>query len=196
MTRLLERRLERLEAVAVAVVGIQMPAIFVSFVSPDGAETSAVTATVDGRVWHREPDELEEAFCKRVRVEATSNDLNCSMAVLDWIWLLADPRSPQPQVYSDARPRVGNDVKRPDWTRGDRMPVILALTALVSTAVLVSGCVQSELIVLKNPDTGEMKECSKNSGASLFPIAQTMIDNTSARSCAAGYQAAGWIRMN
>jgi hypothetical protein len=58
------------------------------------------------------------------------------------------------------------------------------------------GCVQSEVIVLKNPATGEIKECSKNSGSSFFPIAQTMADNTAARSCAAGYQAAGFQRMN
>lgn len=62
------------------------------------------------------------------------------------------------------------------------MRVLLALTVLVSAAVSVSGCVQSEMIVLKNPATGEMKECSKNSGSSLFPIAQTKMDNTSARS--------------
>ena len=52
------------------------------------------------------------------------------------------------------------------------------------------------MIVLKNPATGEIKECSKNSGPSFFPIAQTMIDNSATRSCAAGYQAAGFVRMN
>jgi len=52
------------------------------------------------------------------------------------------------------------------------------------------------MIVLKNPATGEIKECNKNSGSSFFPIAQTMIDNSSVRSCAAGYQAAGFVRMN
>ena len=61
---------------------------------------------------------------------------------------------------------------------------------------LLAGCVQSEMIVLKDPKTGEVKECSKNSGASFFPIAQTMIDNSAARSCAAGYEAAGFVRMN
>jgi hypothetical protein len=45
----------------------------------------------------------------------------------------------------------------------------------------LAGCVQSEMIVLKNPTTGEIKECSKNSGASLFPIAQTLMDNSAAR---------------
>lgn len=60
----------------------------------------------------------------------------------------------------------------------------------------LAGCAQSEMIVLKNPTTGEIKECSKNSGSSLFPIAQTLIDNSSARSCAVGYEAAGFVRMN
>ncbi|MGI4746576.1 MAG: hypothetical protein ACRYGI_07215 [Janthinobacterium lividum] len=45
------------------------------------------------------------------------------------------------------------------------------------------------MIVLKNLKTGEVEECSKNSGASFFPIAQTMIDNSAARGCAAGCQA-------
>ena len=70
---------------------------------------------------------------------------------------------------------------------------------LVCAAVILAtmaGCVQSEDIVLKNPVTGEIKECSKNSGPSPFPIAQTMMDNSAARSCAAGYQAAGFVRMN
>jgi hypothetical protein len=61
---------------------------------------------------------------------------------------------------------------------------------------MLTGCVQSEMIVLKNPATGQFEECSKNSGAPFFPIAQTMMDNTAARSCAAGYTNAGFIRMN
>jgi PBP1b-binding outer membrane lipoprotein LpoB len=68
------------------------------------------------------------------------------------------------------------------------------ILVLSMIAVLV-GCAQSE-IILKNPATGAIKECSKNSGPSFFPIAQTMIDNSAARSCAAGYQAAGFNRMN
>jgi hypothetical protein len=60
----------------------------------------------------------------------------------------------------------------------------------------LSGCVPSEVIVLKNPTSGEIVRCEKNSGASFFPIAQTMMDNSAARNCAAGYQAAGFQRMN
>jgi PBP1b-binding outer membrane lipoprotein LpoB len=67
---------------------------------------------------------------------------------------------------------------------------------VLAIALLVSGCVQSEDIVLKNPQTGEIHECKTNSGPSFFPIAQTMIDNSSSRSCATGFQAAGWVRMN
>jgi len=67
---------------------------------------------------------------------------------------------------------------------------------LVAATVLVAGCAQSELIILRDPATGQVTRCEKNSGPSFFPIAQTMIDNTAARSCAAGYEAAGWQRMN
>jgi hypothetical protein len=68
-------------------------------------------------------------------------------------------------------------------------------SAIIATLFL-AGCVQSEDIVLKNPKTGEIHECKTDSGASFFPIAQTMIDNSSARSCASGYEAAGWQKMN
>lgn len=76
------------------------------------------------------------------------------------------------------------------------MHIILKIARISIAVGLLGGCVQSEMIVLKNPVTGEIKECSKNSGASFFPIAQTMMDNTAARSCAAGYTNAGWARMN
>ncbi len=71
-----------------------------------------------------------------------------------------------------------------------------ALLAALACVLALSGCVQSEDIVLKNPQTGEIKECSKNSGPSFYPIAQTMADNSAARACARGYEAAGWQRMN
>jgi hypothetical protein len=72
----------------------------------------------------------------------------------------------------------------------------LTMIAALITSAILTGCVQSEDIVLKNPATGEIHECKTNSGPTPFPIAQTMIDNSSARSCAAGFQAAGWQRMN
>jgi hypothetical protein len=68
--------------------------------------------------------------------------------------------------------------------------------AAALSVTLLTGCAQSEVIVLKNSATGEIKECSENSGASFFPIAQTMMDNSAARSCAAGYQTAGFVRLN
>jgi hypothetical protein len=64
----LERRLVRLEAEAG--IGADLPVIFVSFVSPDGADPPATTATVNGCVWHRAPDETKEAFLDRVKAEA------------------------------------------------------------------------------------------------------------------------------
>ncbi|WP_158744359.1 hypothetical protein [Acidisphaera sp. L21] len=68
---------------------------------------------------------------------------------------------------------------------------MLRVSLAVAISLGLAACVQSEMIVLKNPQTSEIKECSKNSGASFFPIAQTMMDNSAARSCASGYQAAG-----
>ena len=73
---------------------------------------------------------------------------------------------------------------------------MIRITVAFVAVALVAGCVQSEFIVMRNPATGELKECKTNSGASLFPIAQTMMDNSATQSCATGYQAAGWTRMN
>jgi PBP1b-binding outer membrane lipoprotein LpoB len=74
---------------------------------------------------------------------------------------------------------------------------VRAILALILIAALpLAGCVQSEVIVLKNPQTGEIKECRGQSGSSFFPIAQTAIDNSAAESCARGYQAAGFIKLN
>lgn len=70
------------------------------------------------------------------------------------------------------------------------------MRAVLLLALLLAGCVEREFIVLKNPQTGEIVQCNANSGASPFPIAQTMMDNSATRGCAAGYQAAGFQRMN
>lgn len=75
MSKPLERRLARLEA-APGVVA-EMPMIFVSFLSPCGTETPVATATVDGRVWHREPGEAEQAFCDRVGAEVRGARPGC-----------------------------------------------------------------------------------------------------------------------
>ena len=59
------RRLTKLEATSALTE--QTMVVFVSFVpGPDLHDT----ATVDGRVWHRAPDELEEAFLAHVGAEA------------------------------------------------------------------------------------------------------------------------------
>jgi hypothetical protein len=47
---------------------------------------------------------------------------------------------------------------------------------LGATALFLSGCVQSEDVVMKNPQTGKVHECKTDSGLSLFPIAQTMAE--------------------
>ncbi len=73
---------------------------------------------------------------------------------------------------------------------------MLSKTAAALAALALAGCARSEIIVLRDPRTGEIKECRTNSGPSFFPIAQTMIDNTATRSCAEGYQRAGFVRMD
>ena len=61
----IERRLTKLEAASGHTA--QTMVVFISLVP--GPDLPA-TATVDGRVWHREPDEPEEAFLARVAAEA------------------------------------------------------------------------------------------------------------------------------
>ena len=63
----LERRLSKLEAVSV--LSARAPVLFVSFQGPGEPDLPA-TATVDGRVWHRGPDESPDAFQSRVAAEA------------------------------------------------------------------------------------------------------------------------------
>ena len=70
-----------------------------------------------------------------------------------------------------------------------RLITLLTLTGL-------AGCVPSTVLVLQDPATGQVVRCERNSGASFFPIVQTMSDNAAAESCAKGYQSAGWKRMN
>jgi hypothetical protein len=73
----IERRLVKLEAASVLTV--QTLVVFVSFVPSERALPA--TATVDGRVWHREPDELEEAFLARVAAEARLARSGCGAVV-------------------------------------------------------------------------------------------------------------------
>lgn len=64
----LERRLFRLEAGAS--IGSRLPVIFVSFADPESAESSIMTATINGHTWHRDPDEPRQAFLGRVAAAA------------------------------------------------------------------------------------------------------------------------------
>jgi hypothetical protein len=62
----IERRLTKLEAASGHTA--HMPVFFITLVPVE--RDLPVTATVDGSVWHREPDEPEEAFVARVGREA------------------------------------------------------------------------------------------------------------------------------
>jgi len=75
--------------------------------------------------------------------------------------------------------------------------MIKAGLVLMVGALLLSGCVNSEVYIMQNPKTGEIQRCGSNEhGNSPFPIAQAEMDNSAARNCAKGYEAAGWKKMN
>ena len=62
--------------------------------------------------------------------------------------------------------------------------------AMILLAVGLSACVGPAVVILKNPTTGEVKQCGDPRGISAIS------DSLAARDCAVGYQAAGWQRMN
>ena len=77
----IERRLARLEARSG--IGMRTPVTFVSW-EPRERAVPAMATAVDGRVWHREPDELEAAFLDRVASEARRMRPGCPvLAFLD-----------------------------------------------------------------------------------------------------------------
>ena len=76
----IERQLIKLEAASAHTA--RMPVIFVSF--QPGPDLPA-TAAVDGRVWHREPDELPDAFLDRVAAEARPARPGCAGCWRSWI---------------------------------------------------------------------------------------------------------------
>jgi hypothetical protein len=81
--------------------------------------------------------------------------------------------------------------RSPGW--GDYMRVLL----IAGAALLLAGCVPGEVYVMKNPKTGEIHECRPGDhGLGLFPLIESAQNNGMARDCAAGYEAAGWQRMN
>jgi hypothetical protein len=68
----IQRRLVRLEAASV-----HTARIFVSW--GRGGPDLPATAAVDGRVWHREPDELPDAFPDRVAAKARPAGPGCGV---------------------------------------------------------------------------------------------------------------------
>jgi hypothetical protein len=77
--KVIERRLAKLEAASALTV--RMPVIFISLVPAE--RDLPATATVGGRVWHREPDEPTDAFMGRVAAEARSIRPGAVLAFLD-----------------------------------------------------------------------------------------------------------------
>ena len=68
---------------------------------------------------------------------------------------------------------------------------------VIGIALVLSGCAESEVYVLKNPKTGETRECHGDEHSfTFFPIVQNVNNHESAEACARGYEAAGWQRMN
>lgn len=77
MTGPLGRRLARLETAAG--VDLVLRVIFVTFVAPDCTEPPCDTATVNGKVWHREAGEADDTFRSRVAAEAKPFGPGCAV---------------------------------------------------------------------------------------------------------------------
>src|SRR3954452_3624114 len=60
----------------------------------------------------------------------------------------------------------------------------------------LAGCTQPEPIVLRNPVTGEVRQCRATVSAFVFPIAATAETSPAVRQCVTAYEAAGWWRLN
>jgi hypothetical protein len=63
MTGALIRRLGKLETAAG--IRLVLPTIFVTFIAADGTDPLWDKAIVNGKVWHRDPDEAYDAFRSR-----------------------------------------------------------------------------------------------------------------------------------
>src|SRR4051794_3397341 len=74
----------------------------------------------------------------------------------------------------------------------DMIRSTLGLVVLFSLA----GCTQPEPIVLRNPVTGELRQCRATVSAFVFPIAATADTSPAVRQCVMAYEAAGWWRLN
>jgi len=68
----------------------------------------------------------------------------------------------------------------------------LGLAVLFSLA----GCTQPEPIVLRNPVTGELRQCRVIPNAFVFQMAATAEASPAVRQCVRAYEAVGWWRLN
>ena len=66
----------------------------------------------------------------------------------------------------------------------------MRVIALGVLAGVVASCAGPSIVVMKNPATGEVRQCGQPQGISAIS------DSYAAKACADGYQAAGWQRMN
>ena len=73
--------------------------------------------------------------------------------------------------------------------RGRRRGIVVNRVCLMALtgAALLAGCGPT-MVVLKNPQNGEMAQCKGDPWANWNPYAAT-------EACAKGYEAAGWQRM-
>ena len=73
-------------------VGLVLPTIFVTFVAPGGTKPPCDTATVNGKVWHREAGEGNDAFRSRVASASAAHGHwrgdQVRLASTDGPWLL------------------------------------------------------------------------------------------------------------
>ncbi len=61
----------------------------------------------------------------------------------------------------------------------------------VAIPLLLGACVGPTVVMMKNPNTGEIVRCSgSNNGLSVAA------DSWAAKGCADGYEADGWKRLN
>ena len=93
------RRLAKLEATSGPTE--QTMVVFIHLVPAE--RDSPATATVDGRVWHRAPDELEEAFLSRVATEARLARTG-NRVLVAWLDDMAAP-SPESQPVAETSTR-------------------------------------------------------------------------------------------
>jgi hypothetical protein len=76
-----------------------------------------------------------------------------------------------------------------DWFASWRTRARAALVA-AGVALTLAACAGPSVVVMRNPRTGEVRQCGNPTGISMIA------DTYAAKGCADGYQAAGWERMN